>query len=335
LANARAARLAGDYAQAQSHAEAVLAAEPRNADAWVELGLTHAAAGAPDEARSAFERALSIAPNYDDARIGLARLAFNEGDGAGARSWLASVSETRARDPEVVAVRQALEAGERAQWRIDIAAAYSTLSADLEPWREAAISATRRNGVHTLGIGIDVAERFGESDVYGEVRFAQATSYGHWAVALGGADEPLFKPEAALRFSIATDEEQAWALDAALTFARYDVGQVNQLTVRPTRRFGIDIRVHAAGIFVLDETDDFRAGYAVGGAWRARDRVEISLTWADAPESSEGATIDVRSLAFGLALDVAPDTRIRLGVAREERAAFDRTEFSLALARTF
>ena len=35
------------------------------------------------------------------------------------------------------------------------------------------------------------------------------------------------------------------------------------------------------------------------------------------------------------AVDIAPDLRVRAGVLREEREAFDRTEFSLAVARTF
>lgn len=335
LAEGRAARLVGDYAQAQVRVEAVLAVEPHNADAWVELGLIRAAAGAPHEARVAFEQALSIAPDYDDARIGLARLAFADGDIASAKTWLGDVSEARAHEPEIVALRRALEASDQAQWRIDVAGAYSTLSEDLDPWREATLSATRRKGAHAYGAGVEIVERFGASDIYGELRFAQTTSYGHWGAALGGAHDPLFKPEVGLRFNVSTDEREQWSIDAALTLARYNVGQIDQMTARATRRIGEDVRIHAAGIFVLDETDDFRAGYALGGAWRVHNRAELSLTWADAPESSEGATIDVRSVAFGLALDVAPNARIRLGVAREDRAAFNRTEFSLALARTF
>ncbi|MDQ3139302.1 MAG: tetratricopeptide repeat protein, partial [Pseudomonadota bacterium] len=87
-----AARLAGDNAQAATLLTRVVAAEPGNADAALQLGLVNLALGQLDEAEVAFRRTLVLAPNYDDARIGLARVAQRRGDSAQALATLAPVA---------------------------------------------------------------------------------------------------------------------------------------------------------------------------------------------------------------------------------------------------
>ena len=101
LEEANAARLAGDLAGARCAIEGVLVSEPLNADAWVQLGFLRSATGEAKEAGAAFQRALGIAPDYDDAKIGLAQLAYRSGDVDGAREWLRRVSQARLQDPEV------------------------------------------------------------------------------------------------------------------------------------------------------------------------------------------------------------------------------------------
>ena len=53
--------------------------QPENADIWVQLGFAERAVGRLDEARAAFEQAVSLAPAYVDTHLGLARLAFRRG----------------------------------------------------------------------------------------------------------------------------------------------------------------------------------------------------------------------------------------------------------------
>jgi YaiO family outer membrane protein len=333
---AHAARLAGDYAAAQCAAQAALSADPRNADAWLELGLIHAASGDAPKARAAFTRALDIAPDYDDARFGLAQLAYRAGDVDGARAWLRQIDADR-KDPEIETLRRSLAGAEtrRSIWRWDAAAAYSTLSNDLAPWREASLSLSRRDGDVSLGVGVEHVDRFGETDLYGEVRAARVVRGVVWGAALGGASEAVFKPEIAARVEFATREDADWVFDGSLSLARYRVGDIDRLALRAERKLGAAARVSAQAIVVRDEAGEYRNGYSVAAAWRPRDRLELSLSWTDAPESSEGATIDVRAIGFGATIDVAPDTRVRFGALREEREAFDRTEFSIAVSRTF
>jgi YaiO family outer membrane protein len=332
-----AARLAGDFAAARCALERLLSSEPQNADAWVQLGLVHSASGDAPRARAAFLRALDIAPDYDDAKLGLARLAYRSGDLESARAWLQRINPARLGDPEIDAFRVSLEAMQagRAVWRWDAFAAYSTLSEDLAPWREASWSVSRRKGASSVGAGVEYVERFDRSDIYGEVRLAWVIRGGTWGVALGGASGPNFKPEAAVRVEYATREDEDWVFGGSMTIARYRVGQIDRFGLRAERNLGDGVRVNAQAIAVRDEAEELRTGYGLGGAWRLDNRLELSLAWSDAPESSEGATIDVRSLGFAVAVDAASDLRLRVGILQEERDAFDRVEFAFSVARTF
>ncbi len=337
LSQARRARLDGDFGGALCLTEAVLVLEPRSADAWLELGLAHSAMGHDEPAHEALLRALKIAPDYDDARLALARLAYRSGDTEGAQQWLSGIASARLDDEETSAFRQSLTASHHSNeaWRIDGFAAYSALTSDFAPWREASLSMVRRGGADTIGAKLEIADRFGDSDTFGEVQFARSTGGATWGVALGGAPDAHFKPEAAIRIDLSASTNADWLLDASFNVARYQIGQIVRLGLRAERYLSGDLRLSAQGIVVRDETDTLRTGYGLGGAWGLGDGAEVSLAWFDAPESSEGMTIDVRSISIGVAANISTDTRVRVTTLREERDAFDRLELSLAVTRTF
>lgn len=337
VAGAHAARLAGDYDGAACTLRAVLREQPENADAWVELGYLMSVQGEDDEAAAAFARALAIAPDYDDAKLGLARLAYRAGDAAAARAWLMRVSAARRDDAEVRALARAIRAAEQgaARWRWDALGAYSAVSNDLPDWREASLAVTRRGSVWSAGASVAWLRRFDLEDVYGEIRTARAWSGHGWGLALGGASRAHFRPEAALRVEYHSPEDRALTFDGALTIARYRVGQVDSATLRVGHRLSERLRMHALGVVVRDELRDTRTGYGLGAEWRAYARTRFDLGWVDAPESSEGFTVDVRGVSLGLTHEVRPGLSMRLGVLREMRDAFDRTEFTLGVTRTF
>lgn len=335
LEGARLARLAGDQATARCAIERVVSAEPQNADAWVQLGFVHSASGDEARARAAFLRALDISPDYDDAKFGLAQLAYRSGDVEGARVWLHRMDLTRRGDPDVDALRRSLSASQAGLWGWDAVAAYSSLSQGLAPWREASWSVSRREATGSLGASLEYAQRFDLSDVFGEVRFARIIQGATWGVALGGASQAHFRPEAAARLEFATREDHDWAFNGAMTLARYGVGQIDQLSLRAFHNLDGSLRVHTLGVVVHDEVGEIRTGYGLGAAQRLNGNIELSFAWSDAPESSAGATIDVRSVALGVAADIMPNLRVRVGVLREERGAFNRSELSFAMTRTF
>lgn len=334
---ARAARLAGDYVSAYCALNTTLSREPTDADAWVELGFLNSVAGDADAARTAFLRALDLAPDYDDAKLGLAQLAYRSGDHRAARSWIDRISSERGDDPELRSLRRAINAAgaPRAVWRMDVFAAYSSLSDDLSPWREGSIAFSRRSGRSTIGLGVERVQRFGRHDTYGEVRFSRQFAHGVWGAAFGGSGNAIFKPKAALRFEYATPEDHDTRFETALSIARYEAGEVDTFSLRARRQVTSPLQLNAMGVLVRDETGELRNGYGVGAAWQAHSRLLVDASWVDAPESSEGVTVDVRSTTLGVTTEFANNFRVRVGIMREERDAFDRTELTVSLSRTF
>ena len=70
------ARQAGDFELAANLFNEVVQRDPGNADAQVLLGYSLLALGDTEAAAIAFEAALGLAPDYQDARLGLAQIAF-------------------------------------------------------------------------------------------------------------------------------------------------------------------------------------------------------------------------------------------------------------------
>lgn len=334
---ARDARLRGDYDSAYCALDKALTREPTSADAWVELGFLNSVSGEVDAARAAFLRALELAPDYDDAKLGLAQLAYRSSDLRAARMWIDRISADRANDPELRSLRRALDASEtpRAIWRLDAFAAYSSLSNDLSPWRETSIAVSRNSGRSSMSLGVERVQRFGLHDTYGEVRLTRQFAHGVWGAAFGGSSDPVFKPKAAIRFDYATPEDRDTRLETALSIARYEVGQVDTFSLRVRQQVAAPLQLNALGVLVRDEAGELRSGYGVGATWQARSLLLVDTSWVDAPESAEGVTVDVRTTTLGVATEFANNLRVRVAIMREERDAFDRTEFAVSFSRTF
>ncbi|HZH09763.1 MAG TPA: tetratricopeptide repeat protein [Microvirga sp.] len=87
-------------------------AEPGNSDVQVRLGFALMRERRFDEARRVFEKALALAPNYHDARMGLARIAFFQGKFDAAEKEL---KELRERAPDNAEAKELAEQVERAR----------------------------------------------------------------------------------------------------------------------------------------------------------------------------------------------------------------------------
>jgi hypothetical protein len=123
-------------------------------------------------------------------------------------------------------------------------------------------------------------------------------------------------------------------VDATLSLARYEVGDVESFRAGLTR-YVSDWRIQARAIAVHDEVGRTRSGFGAGVVWGDDDAPQLSLQWTHAPESSEGVTVDVQTVALAFAFNVSDHVRLHIGGAWEERDAFARSEVSFALTRTF
>lgn len=99
--SAIAARMCGDLAAAEEHLRESVRLAPANPEAWNTLGLVLDDLGRPDDAVDAFERALSLKPDFEPAAINLSRVKLRTGDATGA----ADAVERFDRSPQALLVR--------------------------------------------------------------------------------------------------------------------------------------------------------------------------------------------------------------------------------------
>lgn len=328
-------RLAGRPAAAVVKLEQVLAARPDDVDARLNLGLALLALDRLDPAETAFRDVVERAPTYAEAWGGLARIAQRRGDLDAARSLADQARRLAPESAEIAALEAALKPG--SEWRVDLSAARSRLSGGLPDWNETRLSASRRLDTGwTAGLTVEATERFGASDIYLEARIDRTFVRGAAYVALGGAFDADYRPELVL---LAGGETRlAGGLDATLdaSIARYPTGTVTGF--HPGLATDIadgSVRLAARWINVWDENDDYRTGWAATARWQATDRFALRLGYADAPESSDGATVDVSAWNVGTEIALTDRLALRLGYLSEDRDAYDREEVSLGLGWRF
>ena len=336
VAAAAEARRASRFADAARLASCVLQLDPADADAWFELGAAKSALDARDEARNAWLRSLDLAPANDDARLGLARLAWRDGDRLSAQRWLDAVAPERRLDSEARDLQVLLDRSRRpaVQWRFDAGAARSTLSGGLPDWTEAHASILMRQGATGFGLAVEHDRRFDREDTYIELQGTREIASTVWSLAVGGALNAQFRPESSVRFG-AEHYGNRWQASGAITVSEYVVGQVDKLDIRASRDFARGLRLQVSAVAVRDENGNGQYGCGVGGVWDVTRGIALDAGWSDAPESSDGTTVDVRAVTLGATFDLSTSVHIRAGVTHEMRETYDRTEISAGLARTF
>ncbi len=330
-------RLAGRNDAAAAKLTAVLAARPGDVDARLNLGLVRLAQGRLDEADAAFVAVIAAAPAYGDAWAGRARVAQRRGDRATATGYLARARALSPDDAELAALETALARPAEPQWRVDTSASYSRLSKGLPPWREGSVAVTRTlSGGRNAGLALEYADRFGASDVYVEGRYGQRTDWGGYHLALGGTPDADFRPEVQLRGGLdrRLGGGLSFVIDGAV--ARYPTGTVTSLQPGLAAEWAAArLSFEGRWINVIDEADEYRSGYSLRAIWAATPALRLRAGFADAPESSHGATVDVKATSLGLDIDVGERLTLRLTGVHEDRDAYDRDEVSLGLGWRF
>jgi tetratricopeptide (TPR) repeat protein len=109
------ARMEQRFEEAVSLLERAKTLDPENADVLVQLGFAQLALANNAAARQAFEQALAIAPSYEDARFGLAQIAFRNGKLAEARRLTETVLAAQSDNAEAKQLLASIEAAEKAE----------------------------------------------------------------------------------------------------------------------------------------------------------------------------------------------------------------------------
>jgi YaiO family outer membrane protein len=327
-------RRAGRHPAALAGFQAVIDAEPANLDARLNLGLTLLALDRLDDAEAAFEGVLEVEPDYVDARVGLVQAARRRGDAAAARRQLDLAAAFAPDRKDVQALSAAIDAP---LWRFDLDVSRSRLSHDLPDWSSERLGGARRLDERTAaGLSIERTERFGDEDVYLEGQLDREWGRASLFLAIGGAPGADYRAQRAVRIGGATPLGAGFAATIEAGAARYATGTVRNFQPGLTASMASARLVLAARwILVWDEQDRSRSGYAIRASAAFTDRSRVTLSYADAPETSEGVTVDVRATAIGLEVDLVERITARLTLVQEDRASYRRDEIAVGLGVRF
>lgn len=328
-------RLTGRPETAVPKLKQVLATRPDDLDARLNLGLALLALDQLAEAETELREVVGRAPDYADAWAGLARIEQRRGNLAAARRLAEEAARESPESAEVAALQRSLRPAP--SWRVEISTARSRLSNGLPDWTEGRLSVSRREGdAWTGSLAAEVTERFHDTDVYLEGRLDRAVPNGAAYIAVGGAFDAHYRPEVAL---LAGGQMRVVAgLDATLdaSVARYPTGTVSGL--HPGLAVDLadgGLRLSGRWINLWDETDEHRTGWTANARWQATDRLALRLGYADAPESSDGATVDVVAWNAGAEIGLTDRLLLRVEFLSEDRDAYDREALSLGLGWRF
>lgn len=336
-----AARLGGNNNLAVVLLREVVEREPDNSDAHLQLGLALLAAGDLDAAEEALRRTLEIAPAYEDARIGLARIAQQRGDRRAALAVLEPVSPTN-QDAAGLRAQLADSRSTGNRWQVNLDGSYSALEGAQSDWQEGSIQLRYQLDEDTaLSGGVEVARRFGETDVYTEGRIDRRLPGGSsFYLSAGGTPDADFRPDWQIGAG-GSVRVRGGANPTALTVdarqAHYRAGDIQTVTPGVEQYFaGGRAWITGRWINIFDETGEHHGGWLARGDFMADDRLRLFAGAADAPDVSEGVVVDTFSLFGGISYDLDERSTLRLSLAHEDRArGSDRLQFGLGLGFRF
>jgi len=335
------ARLAGDSAAAIVQLQALLAQQPDDVDARLQLALALRAAGRNAEAEHELLEVLRRAPDYKDARVALAQLQRGRGDIAAAKATLGPELMRAPGDPDTaVFVRQLLQDQSPQLWRIDANGALSSLSDNLPDWKELDLAVSRKvDAQDALTASVQQIERFHINETYLEGAWDHGWTGGEVSLALGGSLDPTFRPEIAVHGEALLNpwRPSPWTLALSANVSRYVSGDVETVTAGADRLiFGDSGKLSARFIATHDETGQDLFGYSTAASWRFTPKFDASATYVDSAETDTGKTVRVRAVAVAGNFALNDGAILHATVTNEAREnSFNRLEFALGATAKF
>jgi YaiO family outer membrane protein len=316
-----AARHAGHPGEALTYLDRAAAAEPENADIQLQIGFANLAMGRLDAAEAAFRRTLDLAPDYADARLGLARVAQRRGDRAAAMAELDRIGPGHSEADQLRRQIEAAAAEQPWRWRIDLDGSYSRIE-NLPDWQSATLLVQHRPGANaTIGVTADTTSRFDQTDTYGEARVDYRFSPGGYAYVLaGGTPNADHRPKWQLGAGASVrihDGPYATVLRLDLRQADYPTGDVQTLNPGIEQYLNGRAWITAQWINVWD-SDAHSSGWLIRGDLMPTDRMRLFAGAADAPDLDAGVVIRTTSFFGGLSVDVGDRYTLRLSYTHDD-----------------
>lgn len=305
-----AARQAGDPRRAVTLLDRWLSDHPRDSDALVQRGFAYLALDQRTKAAEDFRAALVLAPDYIDAREGLAR-AERRSDRTGRGYILAS-------------------------------GAWSDIDGGAADWKEASLDvALPVSRTVTAGGRAAWHRRFGAEDVELTGRAALNPADDLWLrISAGGTPAATFRPEIALALGAdyrVTKGPAATVLSLDASYQRFPLQEVVTINPGVVRYFaGGKAWATLRGIGTVADGGKLQAGALARIDYAPAARRRFFAGLANGPDTDLGVVTRVTSLFGGAEFPVGDDLSILPSIAHDWREiGGDRTELRLELKAAF
>ncbi|EGF92895.1 tetratricopeptide repeat family protein [Asticcacaulis biprosthecium C19] len=243
-------------------------------------------------AQARYTEALTIAPEFDEARDGLTRVA-------------------------------AARAAEGPKWQVDAGTEYSGFSGSDQPdWNQQSVQITRRFNANRSAAHLRLVRysQFGLND--GEVELGLAGRLGDRVsvyASLAGSPDADFRPEGRMAAGGAVRMTKSVWLTFDGRRDRYAAARVTSaawgMRYEPHDGWALSSRM----IRVSPSDSDAQTGYDLRLDGTIREGLRFYAGLADAPETVAAVTIDTRSAFAGIAWDMTQITTLRAGYGRDDR----------------
>lgn len=336
--NAVLARQNGKPAEARRLLKQWLDAHPGDVDALLQYGFALLDLDRTVEADAAFRQVLKLAPNYFDARLGLARLAQRRGDFPGAQKWLSFVPVDYA---EARPIRAQLAQAVKQQWSLDTGAALTAVGGNQPDWREVFLQLGFKPDARTnLSGRVEASHRFGLRDYYGEVqithRFSTQIS-GH--LVAGGTADPDYRAQWQMGGGVSAHvlgRRNATVVSLDMRTAKYRTGQITTLQPGIEQHFFGDKAWVSSRLIVLADHGRVHAGALGRIDVKAGARLRLFGGAAYGPDTSNGFVSRVTSHFGGIEAALGSRQVLRLSLAQtNQQVGTSRTEFALSTGLKF
>lgn len=291
----------GQYAKARRELSSLMTEHPGNPDLHLVLGNLEYYQGNLDEAQTQYEITLRRAPNYTDAKNGLANV-------------------QKARESKT-------DDSRKNHWRIDggIGGSYFNDDDDeLSEWNDQFLRVEYSPENFSYHGSIQRYDRFGTSDIELRAGIADAVRGGwDWGLEVGGAPDAEFRPDLSLggRLGRTINLENGLVLYPSVNFRHDDYSTGNIQTLQP------DLTVYLAKgtiltgrlIATFQDSEDDQLGWLIEGRKSVTDRFQFRAGYARAPEAVDGLAITTESLFGGLTYAVRDDLDIHFNLNRDDR----------------
>lgn len=337
------ARQAGHPNEALRILDRLRAAKPQDADIALQRGLALFQAGRRGEAKVEFRRTLLLAPTYDEARVGLARIAYGRGENDSAAAQLEPLAARGV--PEARELLEQVQAAIKAvppDWQVDVSTAYSSFKDGRADWVDVAIGARYRlSPTVRLTGSIQPSHRFGRTEVYSELGAEvdlapNASVHGSVGFTPDADFRPGWRVSAGTRVKV-REGDSATVVLFDVTQASYAVGDVQTLTPGIEQYFaGGRAWVTGQWINLVDENGRMRTGWSLRGDTLATDRLRLYAGYAHTPDTSAGRTIRTKTVFGGAAYNLSDRFSLNLSLAHEDRSiGSDRNVVALGFGAAF